>query len=219
MTIDLLPALFMGLAGAGHCLMMCGGLAGAIGGQATLSKLLAYNFGRITSYSIAGFILGYAASQAVQVTPSGLVYLRLVAALFLLALGLYMGGWWLGLNKLEQLGRPLWRKLQPHAVRFRKTTGVPSLYAAGLIWGWLPCGLVYSALSWAALSGSGGNGALYMAVFGLGTLPAMLAFGWFSHAVQSFLQSKGFRQLMGIILIFYAAWTAVIALRQMGITL
>jgi sulfite exporter TauE/SafE len=84
-----------------------------------------------------------------------------------------------------------------------------------MLWGWLPCGLVYSALSWAALSGSAAAGGLYMALFGLGTLPAMLAFGWFSKALQSFLRSQGFRQLMGLLLISYALWTAVIALRQL----
>ncbi|MDT7524912.1 sulfite exporter TauE/SafE family protein [Pseudidiomarina sp. GXY010] len=217
MQIDAVAALLMGLAGAGHCLMMCGGLAGALSGNASLPRLLAYNAGRISSYTIAGAIIGAAASQIMQNMPDGLVYLRLLAAFFLLVLGLYLGGWWLGLQRLEKLGVPLWRALQPVAVKFRQAQSMPALYLAGMLWGWLPCGLVYSALSWAALSGSASQGALYMALFGLGTLPAMVAFGWFSQAVQAFLKSQGFKQLMGIIMILYAAWTAIIALRQLGI--
>lgn len=83
-----------------------------------------------------------------------------------------------------------------------------------MLWGWLPCGLVYSALSWAALSGSISSGALYMLAFGLGTLPAMLAFGWFSGALQSILKTQGFRQAMGVVMIMYGLWVGSVALRQ-----
>lgn len=215
MPIDALAALLMGLAGSGHCLMMCGGLAGALGQQASVARLLIYNLGRISSYTIAGALIGAAAASITQVTPDGFIYLRLLAALLLFCLGLYFGGWWLGLQRIERLGRPLWRAIQPLAVKFRATRNMPATAVAGMLWGWLPCGLVYSALSWAAVSGSAVNGALYMALFGLGTLPAMFAFGWFSRALQSFLQSRGFRQLMGCILIVYAIWVALIAIRQL----
>jgi sulfite exporter TauE/SafE len=83
-----------------------------------------------------------------------------------------------------------------------------------VVWGWLPCGLVYSALSWAAISGTAAQGGLYMLLFGLGTLPAMFAFGWFTGAVQSILKAQGFRQAMGVLLILYGVWTLIIALRQ-----
>ncbi len=215
MTLDAAAALLMGLAGAGHCLMMCGGLAGALGQQAKWPQLLLYNSGRILSYTIAGAIIGGAVTSVASSSFAGLIYLRLLAALLLLMLGLYYGGWWLALRHIEALGKPFWRLLQPLAQRTRHATNFTTVFAAGVLWGWLPCGLVYSALSWAALSGSAAAGGLYMALFGLGTLPAMLAFGWFSKTLQSFLRSQGFRQTMGLLLISYALWTAVIALRQL----
>ena len=215
MSLDALAAVLMGLAGAGHCLMMCGGLAGALGQQANWRQLLSYNVGRIVSYALAGALVGAALTQLAEFSTAGLIYLRLVAALLLILLGLYYGGWWLALSYLERFGRPLWRRLQPLAQRSRQGNSYAALIVAGMIWGWLPCGLVYSALSWAAVSGSASSGALYMSLFGLGTLPAMLAFGWFSKTLQSILRSQGFRQLMGILLIVYGLWTAMIALRQL----
>ncbi|WP_127348098.1 sulfite exporter TauE/SafE family protein [Pseudidiomarina mangrovi] len=215
MNVDAFAALLMGLAGAGHCLMMCGGLAGALGQHATWRQLLLYNCGRITSYAAAGALLGAAFTTLANASIDGLIYLRLLAALLLVLLGLYYGGWWLGLRHLEAIGKPFWRLLQPLALRSRNGRGYSSVILAGMVWGWLPCGLVYSALSWAALSGSASSGAWYMMLFGLGTLPAMMAFGWLSKTLQSFLRSQGFRQLMGLLLIAYGLWTAVIALRQL----
>ncbi|MDN7123674.1 sulfite exporter TauE/SafE family protein [Pseudidiomarina terrestris] len=218
MNLDVFAAFLMGLAGAGHCLMMCGGLAGALGAKPPLRDLLSYNFGRLTSYAIAGALVGLFSQLLISSFSPMLIGLRFLAAFFLIALGCYFGGWWLGLRKLEALGRPLWRKIAPKAAQLtqyhRGKGALVSRFSAGMLWGWLPCGLVYSALSWAALSGSASSGALYMLVFGLGTLPAMLAFGWFSGAIQSVLKAKGFRQAMGVVMILYGCWVAVIALRQ-----
>lgn len=219
MTLDLFAALLMGLAGAGHCLMMCGGLAGAAnhagdGKSTRLLTLLSYNAGRLTSYMLAGALVGWLSQAVVGAMTPALIVLRFLAAFFLIALGCYFGGWWLGLQKLERLGRPLWQHLAPTAARLRQGHGLFSRYLAGTVWGWLPCGLVYSALSWSALSASAAQGALYMLAFGIGTLPAMVAFGWFSGALQSVLKGQGFRQAMGVLMIFYGLWVAVIALRQ-----
>lgn len=218
MTLDLFAALLMGLAGAGHCLMMCGGLAGALNGpqgQAPrLTVLLSYNAGRLSSYMVAGALVGLLSQAALSGVGPALIALRFLAAFFLIALGCYLGGWWFGLQKLERLGRPLWQQLAPTAAKLRQGEGLAARFLAGIVWGWLPCGLVYSALSWAALSASATSGALYMLAFGLGTLPAMLAFGWFSGALQSILKGQGFRQAMGILMIVYGIWVAVIALRQ-----
>lgn len=214
MNLDIAAAFLMGLAGAGHCLMMCGGLAGALGAKPALTELIAYNLGRITSYMLAGVIVGLFSQLLLSSFAPALIGLRFVAAFFLIALGCYFGGWWLGLQKLESVGRPLWRSLAPYATRLRGKNSLTSRFAAGMLWGWLPCGLVYSALSWAALSGSISSGALYMLAFGLGTLPAMLAFGWFSGALQSILKTQGFRQAMGVVMIMYGLWVGSVALRQ-----
>lgn len=216
MNVDWFAAFLMGLAGAGHCIMMCGGIAGAFAGKINKSKLFIYNLGRITSYTIAGIAIGAAVGSIAALADQGLIGLRIVAAFILVAFGLYLGQWWFGLRYLERLGQPLWHRLQPLAARFRQRhSSYASLFGAGMLWGWLPCGLVYSALSWAAISGSATQGGLYMAAFGLGTLPAMFAFGWLSHNLQQLLKSKGFRQLMGALMIVYGLWTLIIALRQL----
>ncbi|OZB05074.1 MAG: hypothetical protein B7X54_06450 [Idiomarina sp. 34-48-12] len=216
MNVDWFAAFLMGLAGAGHCIMMCGGIASAFAGQVSKSQLFIYNLGRITSYTIAGIAIGAAVGSIATLADQGLIGLRIIAAFVLIAFGLYLGQWWFGLRYLERLGQPLWRRLQPLAVRFRQRhSSYTSLFGAGMLWGWLPCGLVYSALSWAAISGSAAQGGIYMAAFGLGTLPAMFAFGWLSHSLQQLLKSKGFRQLMGALMIVYGLWTLIIALRQL----
>lgn len=211
---DYFAALLMGLAGAGHCLMMCGGLAGALGAKPSATELLTYNLGRISSYVVAGVLVGLLSQLAIaQFTPA-LLGLRFLAAVFLIALGLYFAGWWFGMQQLERLGRPLWQRLAPSARKLQQQRSLAGRFAAGVVWGWLPCGLVYSALSWAAISGTAAQGGLYMLLFGLGTLPAMFAFGWFTGAVQSILKAQGFRQAMGVLLILYGVWTLIIALRQ-----
>ncbi|WP_241967936.1 sulfite exporter TauE/SafE family protein [Pseudidiomarina marina] len=216
MNVDWLAALLMGLAGAGHCVMMCGGIAGAFAGQVNKTQLFIYNLGRITSYAIAGALIGAAVGSIAGLADQGLVSLRIIAAFVLIAFGLYLGQWWFGLRHLERLGQPLWRRLQPFAASFRqRKSSYVSLFSAGMLWGWLPCGLVYSALSWAAISGSAMQGGLFMIAFGLGTLPAMFAFGWLSHSIQQLFKSKGFRQLMGALMIVYGLWTLIIAVRQL----
>ncbi|CUA82814.1 sulfite exporter TauE/SafE family protein [Pseudidiomarina woesei] len=217
MTIDIFAALLMALAGSGHCMMMCGGIAGAFAGQVNKRQLLTYNLGRISSYVVAGAIVGGAFAGVASLADQGLISLRIIAALVLVSLGLYLGQWWFGLRYLERIGQPLWRRLQPLAAKFRQQRSYSALFAAGMLWGWLPCGLVYSALSWSAVSGSAQQGAFLMLGFGLGTLPSMFAFGWLSRQLQQLLQSLGFRQLMGAAMIVYGLWTLIIALRQLQV--
>ena len=183
---DLLPllgsALVLGLLGGGHCLGMCGGLMGALTlaippeqrGR-RLRLLLAYNLGRILSYASAGLLLGLA-GWAVASSPAALA-LRVVAALLLIAMGLYLAGWWSGLTRIEALGRGLWRHIQPLASRLLPVSSLPRALLLGALWGWLPCGLVYSTLLWAASQGNAGYSAALMLAFGLGTWPVLLATG------------------------------------------
>ena len=160
---DLLPllisALILGLLGGGHCLGMCGGLMGALTmaipaeqRNRRLQLLLAYNIGRISSYALAGLLVGLA-GWAIGNSPAALL-LRALAGILLVCMGLYLAGWWSGLTRIEALGRHLWRHLQPLTRRLMPVTSVPQALFLGAIWGWLPCGLVYSSLLWAASQGS-----------------------------------------------------------------
>lgn len=206
-SADLITALLMGLAGAGHCLMMCGGIASAMGVNTRPHHIWLYNLGRVCSYMFIGALVGGAIGFFAPDGGYTTIILRWLAVLFLLLLGLYFTGWFAGLVYLEKAARPVWNKIQPFAAKLRNKPNGFAAFFAGSLWGWLPCGMVYSALSWAALSGSASGGALTMAAFGLGTLPAMVAAGHFSQFLHSFLRAQGVRTAMGVLLIIYALWS------------
>lgn len=214
---DVLTAFIMGLAGAGHCLAMCGGIASAIGVQNRLSNIVLYNLGRMLSYIILGAIVGGAIALIAPDSPHTTKVLRWLAVFFLLALGLYFTGWWPVLTKLEQAAKPVWQQIKRLAPKQQQDSTVASRAAvlfAGAVWGWLPCGLVYSALSYAAISGSAAGGGLIMAAFAIGTFPAMIGAGYFSHSMRAILQAQGFRTAIGVLLIIYSLWTALTLVRH-----
>ena len=200
----LLNAMFIvGLMGAGHCIGMCGGIVAVLGANGPSGRLLiGYNLGRIISYCIAGGLAGaLVATVAGERYLSLMPLLRTVAAALIILMGLYIAGWCSVLRHLESAGQIVWRRVQPLAVRLGQPQGASKAIVVGMLWGWLPCGLVYSALGQALVSGSATTGALSMLAFGLGTLPAMLAGGWFSSRLARLLQSPVLRQIMGLGLI------------------
>lgn len=213
---DLLPqlisAFILGLLGGGHCLGMCGGLMGALTlaippqqrGR-RLQLLLGYNLGRILSYAVAGLLLGLG-GWALASSPAASV-LRIVAALLLIAMGLYLAGWWSGLTRIEALGKGLWRFIQPVTKRFMPVRGLPQAITLGALWGWLPCGLVYSTLLWAASQGDALDSALLMLAFGLGTWPVLLATGLAAERLTSLLRKRGVRIAGGLLVILFGLWT------------
>jgi sulfite exporter TauE/SafE len=99
----------------------------------------------------------------------------------------------------------LWRRLQPLAVRLTPGWSLAQSYAAGAVWGWLPCGLVYGALALAAASGDPLRGALGMAAFGLGTLPWLLAAGALAARLRAWLSARAFRLAAGGIVLGFGA--------------
>ena len=205
-------ALVLGLLGGGHCLGMCGGLMGALTlaippeqrGK-RLRLLLAYNLGRIFSYACAGLLLGLA-GWAVASSPAALA-LRVAAALLLIAMGLYLAGWWSGLTRIEALGRGLWRHIQPMASRLLPVSSLPRALLLGALWGWLPCGLVYSTLLWAASQGNAGYSAVLMLAFGVGTWPVLLATGLAAERVNALLRRRSVRVAGGVLVMLFGVWT------------
>ncbi|WP_070887093.1 sulfite exporter TauE/SafE family protein [Pseudomonas sp. D1-3] len=209
---QLLSALILGLLGGGHCLGMCGGLMGALTlaipaerRQQRLQLLVAYNAGRILSYTTAGLLLGLA-GWALASGPLASV-LRSIAGLLLIAMGLYLAGWWSGLTRIEALGRGLWRRLQPFTRRLMPITNVPRAMVLGGLWGWLPCGLVYSTLLWAASQGDALRSAALMFAFGLGTLPVLLATGLAAERLVGLLRRRGVRIAGGLLVMLFGLWT------------
>lgn len=207
--------LLLGLASGLHCVGMCGGIAVAFSSKqpifwksGLLRRQLAFNLGRISAYAAAGAAAGLAGSVAgyagvVLPVQSGLYVL---ANVVLLLTALHIAGVTNPLAKIEQLGMPLWRKLQPIAAKLLAGHGPLKALAAGAVWGWLPCGLVYAALATAVLAGSPARGAFAMAAFGLGTLPYLLAAGLAAARLRSFISRRGVRIAAASVLFGFGTW-------------
>jgi sulfite exporter TauE/SafE len=218
-----LAGLTMGFLGSSHCIGMCGGIAAAwpaasrAASRSTAAtqprggnvrRSLCYNLGRIASYSTMGALAGtFGAALAGLGGVRGMLLLRSLAALLIIASGLYVAGWSVTVLRIEALGAALWRRLAPLARSARASRSPLAALAFGALWGWLPCGLVYSALAVAAASGSATTGALTMAGFGLGTLPATLAIGIFAGRGVGLLRARAARQLAGAMVIAFGLWT------------
>jgi sulfite exporter TauE/SafE len=232
MDLSLVGATLLGLFGGLHCIGMCGGISASLAGalpqsgavtkpgavtrpgavRGTLRAQLGYNLGRIFSYSIAGALAGGLGLSILSLLgPVGITALRVLAGLFLVAAGLYLSGWWMGMARVEQVGSRAWRHIAPFARRLGSLDRPWKLVALGAIWGWLPCGLVYAALAGAVAAGGAFEGARWMACFGLGTLPIMLTGGALSNALMGFVNRGRVRWAVGALVIGFGLWTIAAA--------
>nr|WP_315258448.1 sulfite exporter TauE/SafE family protein [uncultured Duganella sp.] len=174
-----------------------------------LGHVLAYNAGRISSYMTAGALAGGLAGGARNMAAVAGVQMGFywLANLMLVALGLYLMNAWRGLAVLEQGGRVLWQRAQPMIGPAMKTLmpadTAPKSFALGALWGWLPCGMVYSALTTAMLSSSAANGAATMLAFGLGTLPMLTGLGLLGARVQQAMQRRAVRIACGLLVLAF----------------
>ena len=208
---QLASAFGLGLAGAGHCLGMCGGIAAALnlGGTRTPAVTLAYHGGRVASYALLGGLLGLAAGS-VDIAVWGKL-LRYLAGLLLIGMGLYVADWWRGMMLLERLGARLWQPVQRLSARWLPVRHWPQGFALGLCWGLMPCGLIYSSLALAATARNALDSATMMLFFGLGTLPAMVATSFGADRLQAFLRHRGLKLLIALLLIASGLWTLYFA--------
>lgn len=210
---DFYAALLVGFLGGGHCLTMCGGIVSVFSANIPIHHrtslryripyLVSYNLGRIFSYCLAGALIGFSIQFFAIKSHIILQLLQLLAGIVLILLGLYIGRWFNGITKIELVGKFGWRYISPLAKKFIPFKHPLSALPFGMIWGWLPCGLVYSTLTWAAASGRPDSGALIMLGFGLGTLPAMLALGIFSERLSTLLNHSLFRTIAALLIIMY----------------
>jgi sulfite exporter TauE/SafE len=201
---------------------MCSGIVGALssglapGIRASrwrfLSALLAYNGGRIISYGLAGLLLGLLGQQVGALNVFGSFPVgRVVGGIFMLLFGLYLAGWWYALLVLEKAGAHLWKHIEPLGRRFIPVHSNVQAFLLGLVWGWLPCGMVYAVLALALASGSVLYGGLVMLAFGLGTLPLMVAMGFAIGTLTRVLQGRILRTLAGMTVMLFGLYTLVLA--------
>lgn len=170
--------------------------------------LLAYNAGRISSYTIIGTISGLVGSSIAPLVPAGLPLGKIITALFLIALGLYLANWWRVLTRLERLGAILWRRIEPFGRRWLPVHNPVQAFGLGVVWGWLPCGLVYTVVAWSLTTTSWQQGALLMFGFGLGTLPMLLVMGSTASSLRLILKRQSVRTASGIAIMLLGIYTA-----------
>ncbi|QYK07160.1 sulfite exporter TauE/SafE family protein [Shewanella zhangzhouensis] len=230
MDYSLSGAFLVGLMGGVHCFGMCGGLLGAFSSQIPaparhdnplahrLGFLLSYNGGRIASYTLAGAIAGGATGGLSLLFDAGhlTLFLRFLAGIMMILLGLYVAKIWSGVVFIETLGKGLWRVIQPFGKRLLPIDTRAKAILAGSVWGWLPCGLVYSTLTWSVASANPLDGALIMLFFGLGTLPALLSVGVAAKSLMGWLQRRAVRWLSGALLMAFGVQTLYIGVAQLG---
>jgi sulfite exporter TauE/SafE len=214
-----LTAFLVGLLGGVHCVGMCGGIVGALTlslpserrerWSAMMPFQLAYNLGRVASYVAAGAIMGAAGMLLAQLLPVYYAQRALLglAGLFMILLGLYLAGWWMLLNRVEQAGSGLWRRLEPLSRGLIPVRSPLQALTVGLVWGWIPCGLVYSMLVHAVATGSALKGAGLMLAFAVGTLPNLLLIGMLAGAAARLAQSTAAHKIAGITVILFGLYT------------
>ncbi len=215
-SFGIVAALLVGLLGSVHCIGMCGGISGVLAaGNATgsgarrIGNTLSYNLGRIFSYGVAGFIAGHAGRATYDLFPVARVAEvgLLLSGLFMIAMGLYLADWWRGISRVESAGSILWRRIQPYSRHFLPVKSPWQALSLGILWGWLPCGLVYATLVWALFAADPMRSMSIMIAFGIGTLPMLLAMGGLADQLARLRSRPVIRRTAGILIIVFGAAT------------
>jgi len=234
LTFSLLLAVFLGALVSGwHCALMCGGIAAAIERPLALesplkpkSELfylqLVMHLGRLTTYVILGAI---AAWIGIVVWQQNIIPVQRPLFAFTAFILIWMGFRLLGLGKSKGLVGSKWlsAKIALYWAQYLgQMASGPSRWFSGMLWGLVPCGLVYSVLPLAFLSGDVATGAALMFAFGLGTLPNLLLISQFSAALTQFGQFVWVRYFTATLLFtaggfgLYRAWVLPEALLKGG---
>ena len=197
-SLPLFAAAFItGLLGSAHCFGMCAGISGLFAVNQQVASLkrdipmaFAYNAGRVVSYAILGVIIAALGKTFVDAIPKLAAPVRLASGLLIIIIGLQVAFSWRILAPVENAGARIWNRIAPAAKGLLPVTSIPRALGLGLLWGWLPCGLVYSVLLIAATTADPVSGLLVMVAFGIGTMPAMIATGVSAAKLAQFMSGK-----------------------------
>ncbi len=204
----LATAFVTGLLGSAHCFGMCAGISGLFAVNQSVASLrrdipmaVTYNAGRVVSYAIIGVIVAAVGKAFVDAIPRLAAPVRLASGLLIVVIGLQVAFNWRVLAPIETAGALIWQRISLAARRLLPVTSLPKALGLGLLWGWLPCGLVYSVLLLAATTANAFQGGLVMVAFGVGTMPAMIATGISAAKLSQFMSGKRLGAGLLIILI------------------
>ena len=215
----LTAALLAGLLGSAHCLGMCAGISGLFAVNSSVTTMrgqipmaITYNAGRVASYALLGLIVGTFGSVIVKASPGIAGTIRILSGVVIILVGLKVAFDLRLLNPLERMGGTLWSRIAPAAQRLVPVTSIPRAFGLGLVWGWLPCGLVYSVLLIAATSAQPVDGAAIMVAFGVGTMPAMVLTGLGAARLSHLMRRRSTRVGLGLLIVVLGALTIAMPL-------
>ncbi len=179
-----------------------------------------YNFGRITSYTLAGALAGIVESfiPAPATEINGYRILQLLSAVIMASAGFYIAGWLPRFAYIEKAGAHFWKRIEPFGRKLIPVKYRTQAFLFGMVWGWLPCGLVYTALALALTTDDVTKSALTMLSFGLGTLPAVMGVGIMTSVLTEISRIQRFKQAVGLFMILLALLAAAPWLNPMAIT-
>ena len=206
-----LAAVFLaGLAGGVHCAAMCGPLVSIVGGPRPespnrwqwLAHALAYNAGRISTYVLAGALTGAVGAAGLALRGEPLTQQILLAAMSvaLIVIAACIAGVMPLVRAIEGAGAVAWRRIQPYSRWFLPANTPARAFGLGLVWGWLPCGMVYVALIASLATADPLHGAMVMAAFGAGTLPNLLAIAAWFRNVPRLAKGRLARALIAVVI-------------------
>jgi len=215
----LTAALLAGLLGSAHCLGMCAGISGLFAVNSSVTTMrgqipmaITYNAGRVVSYAILGIVVGTFGSVIVKASPGMAGTIRMLSGVVIILVGLKVAFDLRLLNPLERMGGTLWSRIAPAAQRLVPVTSIPRAFGLGLVWGWLPCGLVYSVLLIAATTARPVDGAAVMLIFGIGTMPAMVLTGLGAAQLAQLMRRRSTRVGLGLLIVVLGALTIAMPL-------
>ena len=145
-------------------------------------------------------------------------FLQILSAIIMAGAGVYIAGWFPRFAYIEKAGVNIWKQIEPYGRKLIPVKNHTQAYLFGMVWGWLPCGLVYSALALAATSGDVTKSAFTMLAFGLGTLPAVMGIGVMTQVLTRLSRMQRFKQIIGIFMVILALLAAFPWLNPMLIT-
>jgi sulfite exporter TauE/SafE len=223
--IELLyTALIMGLLGSGHCVAMCGSLSMAVSFSIPREKRLVnyaalISIGRILGYGIIGFIASALTQSIIKLTNGNILYLNVLASLFMIGIGLHVAKINSSVLKMEKLGLFINPIIEPIKKRLLPIDSASKCLSYGFFWGFLPCGMVYTALTLAFTASTPLTGALTMLVFGFGTLPTLVGLTVFQSKLNRFLDLSYVRFILGatiVLLALYQLYNAWMKMNTLG---
>lgn len=217
---EIIAALILGATGSVHCLTMCGSMSVALGFSIPKSKpfwlyALFVSIGRVFGYACIGFVVNLLSQSIISLTEGGIFYLSILSGILMVLVALHIANISNYVTQLEKLGSGVNRLLAPIKSKVLPIDSTLKCLAYGLLWGFLPCGLVYTALTLAFVSPTPVHAFFTMLCFGLATLPALVGMTVFSKQLTRFFSQSWLRLTLASVIFIAASYQIYLAFNKL----